>query len=490
MPARLVVALAFLVVLCAAWTLACPSAAAFAQSDSAAGTPDATRSATGGEARDTTRDTPRGEVLVIRVDNDAITPVTARYIERAIAEATASSAAALVVELDTPGGLMESTRQIVRAILGSPVPVVVYVSPSGARAASAGVFITLSAHVAAMAPATHIGAAHPVNLGGAPGSPTQSDTTGSASQQSVMEEKAVNDARAWARTLAELRGRNADWAEAAVSESESIAATEALERNVVDLIAADRSALLAEIDGREVEIDGQAQVLETAGSAVRLLEMGWGERILSVLSNPNLAFFLMMFGFYGILFEFYSPGWGISGTLGAICLVLAFFGLAVLPINYAGLILIVLAIGLFVAEAFFTSFGMLTIGGAVCLILGALMLVDTPTPVLRVSLTVVVPFAIASAILAFFLGSRVVSTLRSRVLTGAEGMLGERGVADGTFEQRGDRYHGRVRVHGEFWRADSAHPLSDGADVQVVGQEGLTLTVAGRPAAANQTDDS
>jgi membrane-bound serine protease (ClpP class) len=440
----------------------------------------------------------RGEILVVRVDDDAITPVTAGYIERAITEATASSAAALVVELDTPGGLMESTRQIVKAILGSPVPVVVYVSPSGARAASAGVFITLSAHIAAMAPATHIGAAHPVNLGGSPGMPAQPDTSGSASQQSVMDEKVVNDARAWARTLAELRGRNADWAEAAVSESESIPATEALELNVVDLIASDRSELLALIDGWEVEIDGQVQVLEVGGATVRSLEMRWGERVLSVLSNPNLAFFLLMFGFYGILFEFYSPGWGISGTLGAVCLVLAFFGLAVLPINYAGLILIVLAVGLFVAEAFFTSFGMLTIGGAVCLILGAIMLVDTPMPMLRVSLSVVVPFAIASAILAFFLGSRVVGTLRTRVLTGAEGMLGETAVVEGTFEKRLDRYEGVVGVHGELWRAQSAQPLADGAEVHVVSRKDLTLTVegvesvrsAGRFDASKQTDDS
>jgi membrane-bound serine protease (ClpP class) len=226
--------------------------------------------------------------------------------------------------------------------------------------------------------------------------------------------------------------------------------------------------------------------------------MRWGERVLSVLSNPNLAFFLLMFGFYGILFEFYSPGWGISGTLGAVCLVLAFFGLAVLPINYAGLILIVLAVGLFVAEAFFTSFGMLTIGGAVCLILGAIMLVDTPMPMLRVSLSVVVPFAIASAILALFLGSRVVGTLRTRVLTGAEGMLGETAVVEGTFEKRLDRYEGVVGVHGELWRAQSAQPLADGAEVHVVSRKDLTLTVesvesarsAGRFDASKQTDDS
>jgi membrane-bound serine protease (ClpP class) len=425
---------------------------------------------------DSSADSPR-EVLVIRVDDVAITPVTAGYIKRAIDEATSVGAAALVIELDTPGGLMESTRDIVKDILGSQVPVVVFVSPSGARAASAGVFITLSAHVAAMAPATHIGAAHPVSLGGSPGLPAQPDTSGSAAQNSVMNEKVVNDARAWARTLAELHGRNADWAEAAVSESKSIPATEALELNVVDLIASDIAELLAQIDGREIEIGGQRQVLQVEGSAVRSLNMWWGERVLSVLSNPNFAFLLLMFGFYGILFEFYSPGWGISGTLGAVCLVLAFFGLAVLPINYAGLVLILLAVGLFVAEAFFTSFGMLTIGGAVCLILGALMLVDTPMPVMRVSLSLVVPFAAASAILAFFLGSRVMKSHRTRVRTGAEGMLGEKAVVKGTFEKRYDTFEGVVAVHGELWRAQSARPLPDGTEVRVTGQKNLTLSV-------------
>lgn len=420
------------------------------------------------------------EVLLIRVDDVAITPVTAGFIQRALEDATSSNAAALVVELDTPGGLMESTRDIVKDILASSVPVVVYVSPSGARAASAGVFITLSAHVAAMAPATHIGAAHPVNLGGTPGVPAQTDTTGSASQQTIMNEKVVNDARAWARSLAELHGRNADWAEQAVSESKSIPASEALELNVVDLIAADLTELLKLIDGREVKVNGQAQSLAVNGSPVRELEMWWGERILSVLSNPNIAFFLMMFGFYGILFEFYSPGWGISGTLGAVCLVLAFFGLAVLPINYAGLVLILLAIGLFVAEAFFTSFGMLTVGGAICLVLGAIMLVDTPIPTMRVSLSVVIPFAIASGVLALFLGGRVLKSHRSRVRTGAEGMIDELGVAEGAFEKSHNKFEGRVAVHGELWRAESAQPLTDGDEVRVVGQRDLTLTVEKR----------
>jgi len=279
-----------------------------------------------------------------------ITPVTANFIERAIREADEAHAACLVIELDTPGGLMESTRQIVKNMLASSVPIVVYVSPRGARAASAGVFITLASHVAAMAPATHIGAAHPVQIGGSPGqSPQKEENDAEQEGGGVMEDKIVNDAKAWARSLAELRGRNADWAEAAVTQSESIPSTEALDLNVIDYLADDLIDLLDMIDSLEVQTQTGSVSLRTANAPVQAVEMWWGEKILSILSDPNLAFLLLMLGFYGILFEFYTPGWGIAGTTGAICLVLAFFGLAVLPINYAGLVLIIISAGLFVA---------------------------------------------------------------------------------------------------------------------------------------------
>ncbi|MGA7304660.1 MAG: hypothetical protein WBW88_07280, partial [Rhodothermales bacterium] len=260
-----------------------------------------------------------GAVFTVRVEA-AITPVSADFIRRAMREAGEAGASCLVIELDTPGGLMESTRQIVKDILASRFPVIVYVAPRGARAASAGVFITLASHIAAMAPATHIGAAHPVQMGGAPGQPAPDQEKGSESGGSTMEEKIVNDARAWARTLADLRHRNADWAAAAVTESQSIPSSEALELNVIDYVVADLPELLEVIDGRAVETESGTVMLHTRGAAVVPVDMWWGERILSLLSDPNLAFLLLMLGFYGILFEFYTPGWGVAGTTGIVCL--------------------------------------------------------------------------------------------------------------------------------------------------------------------------
>ncbi|WP_457651820.1 NfeD family protein [Rhodocaloribacter sp.] len=415
-------------------------------------------------------------VVWLRLPGEAITPVTARYIARGLREARDVRAAALILELDTPGGLMESTRDLVMAILDSPVPVVVYVAPSGARAASAGVFITMASHVAAMAPATHIGAAHPVSIGGAPfgppASPDSSQTPG------VMEQKIVNDAVAWVRSLAELRGRNAEWAARAVTESVSITAREALAEGVIDLIAAGPEELLAALDGRAVETTAGPMRLETVDAELIPVEMWWGERLLGILSNPNVAFLLLMFGFYGILFEFYSPGWGIAGTLGVICLVLSFFGLAVLPINYAGLALIGLALGMFVAEAFFTSYGALTLGGVVCLVLGGVMLVDTPVPVMRVSLSVLLPVAAATALVTFFLMTRIFKAQRSRVRTGVEALLNEEAVAVEAFRPEGAHYRGMVRIHGELWRAEASVPVAAGARLRPTGRKGLTLTVA------------
>ncbi len=429
---------------------------------------------------DSLRGEAAGLVLHARLDNEPITPVTERYLERVLREAASAQAACLVIELDTPGGLVESTQQIVKGILASEAPVVVYVAPQGARAASAGVFITMAGHVAAMAPGTHIGAAHPVSIGGMPGTPAPADTASGQQQggPSVMEEKVLNDAVAWARSLAELRGRNAEWAALAVSESRSITATEAVAENVVDLVAADLDALLVQIDGREVELPGgRVEVLRTAGAEIRTMPMWWGEQLLAVLSNPNVAFLLLMFGFYGVLFEFYTPGWGVGGTLGAICLVLGFFGLAVLPINYAGLALLALGLGLFVAEAFFTSFGALTLGGVVCVVLGGLMLVDSPGGMLRVSATVVVPVALATAAITVFLVGSVVKAMRGRVQTGVEGMLGSEALAHEAFVPAEGRYHGMILTHGELWKAISAAPVAQGDAVEITGRDGLTLFV-------------
>jgi membrane-bound serine protease (ClpP class) len=433
----------------------------------------------------------RAEVLTIRLNNEAITPVTARFITRSIRSAEERQVRCLVIFLDTPGGLVESTRDVVKGILHSQVPVVVYVAPTGARAASAGVFITMAAHVAAMAPATNIGAAHPVQVGGLPTSPPQQPQEKPPAEQtdkkdggetpqraaSPMEEKIVNDTVAWARSLAELRGRNVEWVTRAVRESISAPASEAVREGAVDLVAEDINDLLRQIDGREVTLPGGRVRLQVAGVAVHTHEMWWGERLLAAIANPNLAILLLLFGFYGILFELYTPGWGVAGTLGVICLVLGFFALSVLPINYVGLALIVIALALFVAEAFAPSFGLLTTGGVVCLILGGLMLVDSPVGFIRVSAWVVVPIALATAAITFFLVGSIVKSHRIPPQTGAERMAGAEAVAVEDFIPAGERYAGLVRTHGELWKAVSQTPIAAGQRLEIQSREGLTLSV-------------
>jgi membrane-bound serine protease (ClpP class) len=427
------------------------------------------------------RDTTAGDILRARIDDEAITPVTVRYLNRVFEEAEDRGAAAVLIELDTPGGLVQSTREIVTSFLGSSVPVIVYVAPAGARAASAGVFITVAAHVAAMAPGTHIGAAHPVQMGFG-----QADTTGSG----VMEEKILNDTRAWARSMARLRGRNADWVEAAVTESESVTAEEALDLNVIDLVADDVPGVLDLIDGMEIEIGARSVVLHTSGAAIVPIDAWWGERLLGAIANPNIAFILLILGFYGLLFEFYSPGWGVAGTLGALFLLLGFTGMSVLPISMIGLLLILVGLALFVAEAFVPSFGILTLGGVGCLIMGGVMLVDSPTGVVDLSLEVLVPVAVATGAIAFFLMGQVVRTHRQPARTGAEGMIGSGVVVVEDFSARvgGDPdaegrtgepagFEGHVRTHGELWRARSDEELRSGDRARIASREGLLLYV-------------
>ena len=435
----------------------------------------------------------RPVVLKVQLRNEAITPVTSRFITRAIRNAEEQRAAAVVIMLDTPGGLVDSTREMVGAILHSKVPVVVYVAPAGARAASAGVFITMSAHVAAMAPGTTIGAAHPVQIGGLPGAPPQQPERQTEPQKegetqprttTPMEDKIVNDTVAWARSLAELRGRNADWAARAVKESISAPASEALKENAVDLIAEDVNDLLAKIEGREISLIGSKLNLHVIGAEVRAHEMWWGERLLALLANPTIAFLLLIFGFYGILFELYTPGWGVGGTVGIICLVLGFFALSILPINYVGLTLIVIALALFVAEAFVPSFGFLTVGGVICLILGGVMLVDSPAGFMRISLWMIIPVALATAAITVFLVGSIVKSHRAPVRTGSEGMVEAEATADEDFVSDNSRYRGRVRTHGELWNAISDMPVRAGDALEVTGRDGLTLYVqpAPRPA--------
>jgi membrane-bound serine protease (ClpP class) len=419
-------------------------------------------------------------VVQVRLDDQAITPITARFLQRAIDKAEQERAQCLILVLDTPGGLVDSTRTIVKDMLRSTVPVVVYVAPSGARAASAGVFITLAGHVAAMAPGTNIGAAHPVQIGGLPSSPPPKEDKEKGDSRrgpAPTEEKILNDTVAWARSLAELRQRNAEWAERAVKESLSVSAIDAVKEGAVDLVAESVDDLLTKIHDRPVTLPQGSVRLHTAGAEVRTFEMWWGDRILGVLSNPNVAFLLLIFGFYGILFELYTPGWGVAGTLGVICLVLAFFALAVLPINYVGLALIALALALFVAEVFVTSFGFLTLGGVACLVLGALMLVESPAGFQRISLALLIPVALATAGITFFLVGSIVKSHRGGVQTGNEELLRSAAYAVADFVFDGRRYTGTVRIHGELWKAISATPVTANQVLRVWQRDGLTLVV-------------
>lgn len=439
-----------------------------------------------------------GRPVVARIVVDGpISPVSADYIQKNIEKAAEQKLDLIIIQLDTPGGLMTSTREIVKSILGSQVPVAVHVAPPGARAASAGVFITMSAHVAAMAPGTNIGAAHPVNIGGGnPFSPKKEEDkeekgegeegkpegeTGregegekkpAETDESVMAQKVINDTVAFAKSIAEKQGRNAEWAEKAVRESVSVTETEALELNVIDLIAEDVDDLLAAIDGRKVKISGEEVVLAVKGAEVMDRLMGFRHRILSSLSDPNIAYILMMLGIYGLFFELANPGVILPGVLGGIFLVLAFFSFQVLPINYAGFLLIMLAIVLFILEVKVVSYGMLSVGGAISLFLGSMMLFETGEPYLKVSLSLILAFTLTTALFIVVGLTLVIRSQSRKPTTGAEGMIGERGVATTDIKNAG-----KVRVRGEIWSASSKEPISIGDQVVVLGMDGMVLQV-------------
>lgn len=396
-------------------------------------------------------------VLVARVDG-IIDGTAASYLQDRLLEAEREHAAALVLVLDTPGGLDTAMRRMVKDILAARVPVVTYVAPAGARAASAGVFLVYAAHLAAMAPGTNVGAAHPVGLGG--------------SLPDVELEKATNDAAAYLRSLARLRGRDERFAEEAVRRSVSVTAEEALQRRVVDLLAPDLPSLLERLDGRRVTTAGGQVVLRTRGAAVVERPMTFRQRLLHALADPNLAYLLLILGFYGLLYELASPGIGFAGVGGAIMLILGLYALNAIGVNYAGLALLVLAFGLFAAELFVPTHGALTAGGVVSLLLGSLLLVDAERGV-RLSLGVILPVTIGTALLAVLAMGAGLRAQRRRVATGGEGLIGEVGVARSDLEPGG-----MVAVHGELWRARSvAGVIPAGARVRVVGREGLTLAV-------------
>lgn len=385
----------------------------------------------------------------------AINPATATFLERGLEEAEDQEAALVIVRLDTPGGLASSMKSMVKAIMNSPIPVVVYVAPRGAGAASAGVMVTVAGHVAAMAPGTNIGAAHPVSAGG-------------RDIEKTMSEKVVNDMASYGRSIAQERGRNAEWVEKAIRESVSITAEEAVKKNVVDLEAADIDNLLNMIDGKEITLRQGKVTLKTKDLEKRYLEPGVRDRVLRVISDPNIAYILMMIGLAGLYFELSNPGGIFPGVIGAISLILAFYSFQTLPVNYAGLLLIALAVVLFVAEIMVSSYGLLSLGGLISLALGSVMLFED----VGVSLRLMAPTIVLIG--AFFV---IVSTLayrayRSKPRTGVEGLIGRKGLVKQSIDPEGV-----VFVHGEIWRAVSEEKMEPGDKIQVEGVDGLVLKV-------------
>lgn len=421
------------------------------------------------------------QVWILELDG-AIGPASSDYITRNLAAAEAAGVELFVIRLDTPGGLDKSMRDIIRAILDADVPVATWVAPGGARAASAGTYILYASHVAIMAPATNLGAATPVAIGGgspfpSPGGGQEEDEDGEEERDrgdgsTASERKAINDAVAYIRGLAELRGRNADWAEAAVRQAESLSSREALEKNVIDFIAKDVEALLAAVNGHTVTLERREATINVDGASVRHIEPDWRNEFLALITDPNIAYILLMIGIYGLILEFYNPGLGIPGVTGIICLLLAFYALQMLPISYVGVALLIIGIALMITEAFAPSFGVFGIGGAVAFIVGSVLLMDSDLPGYQISLPVIAAFAVASiAIFVFSVGAALRARSR-RVVSGRDAMIGATAIALGDFEG-----HGRVRVHGEIWQAESPVAVAQGDTLTVTGLDGLLLRV-------------
>ncbi|UCB57702.1 MAG: nodulation protein NfeD [Candidatus Omnitrophota bacterium] len=400
-------------------------------------------------------------VLVVDIDDMIINPVAYEVISEAIDEAETKKAQCVVIRMDTPGGLLETTHKIVKEIMGSSVPVAVYVWPQGARAASAGVFITLASHVAAMAESTHIGAAHPVIM---------NKSWGNIDEE--MRQKVLNDSVAWIESLAKARGRNALWAKQAVTESVSITEKEALRLRVADIVAKDLDELLNKIDGRTVETLGQKVTLHTKEARVEFIPMSLRQKFLNNLINPNIAYILMLLGFFGLLYEITHPGFGFPGLAGIISLLLAFYAFQVLPTNYAGVALVIVGIAFFIIEAFTPTFGAFTLAGIVSLVFGSTILFNQPYEFLKVSLKLIIPVAVSLGLISTFLITLVIKAHRRKITIGQEALIGQRATAQTNISPKG-----KVFIHGEIWDAQSSDKILKGQEVIIEKVEGLKLIV-------------
>ena len=416
-----------------------------------------------------------------------IGPATSDYIQEGLTTAAERHGRLVVIEMDTPGGLDSSMRDIIKAILASPVPVVTYVSPQGSRAASAGTYILYASHVAAMAPATNLGAATPIPVGGtsplpggdkgrdeAPGKADEADDAeaGKSTPADAASAKAVNDAIAYIRSLAERRGRNADWAEKAVREAASLSAEKALELGVIDLVASDLDELLRMIDGREIEVAGEMVTLDTQGLTLERIDPDWRTRLLATITNPTVAYLLLLVGIYGLLFEGYNPGAILPGVAGAICLLLAAYAFQILPVNFAGLGLIILGVILMISEIFVPSFGALGIGGIIAFVSGSIILMDTDVPGFGISRTLIGSIGLVGGGIVMAIVWLAVRARRRPVVSGMEQMIGAIAVASSDFDKTG-----HVLVHGEIWQATSASPVRKGQKLRITDAKGLDLSV-------------
>lgn len=414
----------------------------------------------------------RGRAILLQVTG-VIGPASSDYVTRNLRRAH-GGAELVILQMDTPGGLDISMRAMIQDIIASPVPVIVYVAPAGARAASAGTYLIYASHLAAMAPGTNLGAATPVQIATpmSPGAEDKKPPSGQSERDDPMSRKIVTDAVAYIQSLAKLRGRNAEWAEKAVREGASLPAEEAVRLRVVELLASDVDDLLSRINGRKVTLVTGEHVLRTAGIEVEKVEPDWRSRLLAVITDPNVAYVLMLIGIYGLIYELASPGMVLPGVVGAISLILALFAFQVLPINYAGLGLIVIGIAFMVGEALLPSFGALGIGGLIAFVIGSVMLLETEMPGYGISYAVIAALAIASAIFFVFVIGMALKARRRPVVSGREQMTGSEGVVLEDFE-----HQGHIRIHGELWMAVAARPLRKGQRVRVTRVDGLNLHV-------------